>query len=82
MMSFESLYIPVISWSLSMLMDYHIPEIPLQIFNSSGLFTDFSLDPHESSCFDWRSQKLTQLIGSIKIKYFVVQIESLVKLFS
>ena len=29
-----------------------------------SLFIDLALDPHESSCFDQRSQKLTQLVGS------------------
>ena len=45
-----------------------------------GLFANLALDPHESSCFDWLSQKL-KLIGSIMTKYLIVQIESLVELF-
>lgn len=37
-----------------------------------SLLIDLALDLHESSCFDYRSQRLTQLIGSVLIKYFVV----------
>ena len=43
-----------------------------------SLFIDLTLDPHESSYFDLRSQKMTQLKGSMVIKYLVVQ---MVKLF-
>ena len=46
-----------------------------------SLFIDLTLDPHESSYFDLRSQKLTQLKGSVVTKYLVVQMVSLVKLF-
>ena len=42
-----------------------------------GLFTDLALDPHESSCFDQRSQKL---IGSIMIEFFVLQFKGPMKL--
>ena len=33
----SSLYIPVVSWSSSMLMDYYIPVISLQICNGDRL---------------------------------------------
>ena len=46
-----------------------------------SLFIDLTLDPHESSYFDLRSLKLTQLKGGMVIKYLVVQMVSLVKLF-
>ena len=42
MMSFESLYIPVISWSLSLLMNYHIPVISLQICDGDGLKASYN----------------------------------------
>ena len=45
------------------------------------VFKDLALDPHESSCFGQRSQRLIQLIVSIMIEYFVVHFETLVKFF-
>ena len=46
-----------------------------------SLFKDLALDPHESSYFGQRSQRLIQLIVSIMIEYFVIHFETLVKFF-
>ena len=48
---------------------------------NEGLSTVLALDPHETSCFGQRSQRLIQLIGTIMTKDFVVHFESLVELF-
>lgn len=48
---------------------------------NEGLFTVLALDPHETSCFGQRSQRLIQLIGTIMTKGFVVHFESHVELF-